>query len=108
MKLGVGHTGFDEALNAVCYPATQDGLLFLHPYLFNTEFMQANILHLALSRFLPNVSLHFFLCVDSGVIRWVRNNLSQCVQLSLELSWTSVLHTALSSEDPTKQLKQTR
>ena len=73
-------------------------------------YIYANVLHRIKSVFLPVLftSVNFSMYIDSGVIRWVRNNLSQCVQLSLELSWTSVLHAALSSDNATKQLKQTR
>lgn len=51
---------------------------------------------------------HNWFIADSAVPIWIKNNLSQCVQLSLELSWTHVLHSSLCAEKPIKDLKLSR
>ena len=39
---------------------------------------------------------------------WIIGHLDQCVLLSMELHWTLVLHSALTSDDPIEQMKSIR
>lgn len=56
----------------------------------------------------PTVCINVIVPLDEELLLWLSKHLNQCVLLSMELHWTLVLHSALTSDLPMDQLKLAR